>query len=130
MRFAIIENGKVVNLAVSDKALAANWQPCDESVKIGDAWTGKDFSRVSEPVKVPTVVSMRQARLALLNVGKLALVDAAIQNMTSPQREKAQIYWEYSIQVGRYSPMTLAIGTAVGLTSAEIDSLFIEAALL
>jgi hypothetical protein len=129
MRFAIIENGKVTNIAVSDKALAANWQPCDESVKIGDTWTGTAFDSV-QAVKVPTVVSMRQARLALLNAGKLALVDAAIQNMTSPQREKAQIYWEYSVQVGRYSPMTLAIGTAVGLTSAEMDSLFIEAALL
>jgi hypothetical protein len=129
MRFAIIENGKVINLAVSDKALASNWQPCDESVKIGDTWTGTAFDSV-QAVKVPTIVSMRQARLALLNAGKLALVDAAIQNMTSPQREKAQIYWEYSIQVGRYSPMTIAIGTAVGLTSAEIDSLFIEAALL
>jgi hypothetical protein len=73
---------------------------------------------------------MRQARLALLNAGKLALVDTAIENMTSPQREKAQIYWEYSTQVSRYGPMTIAIGSAVGLTSAEIDSLFIEAALL
>jgi hypothetical protein len=130
MRFAIIENGKVTNIALSDKALAANWQPCDESVKIGDTWTGDTFSRVSEPVKVPTIVSMRQARLALFNAGKLAAVDTAIENMTSPQREKAQIYWEYSTQVSRYGPMTLAIGSAVGLTSAEIDSLFIEAALL
>jgi hypothetical protein len=73
---------------------------------------------------------MRQARLALLNAGKLSLVDEAIQNMTSPHREKAQIYWEYSIQVGRFSPMTLLIGGAVGLTSAEIDNLFIEAAKL
>jgi hypothetical protein len=129
MRFAIIENGKVTNIALSDKALAANWQPCDESVKIGDAWTGSAFDPVQE-VKVPAMVTMRQARLALLNAGKLSLVDEAIQNMTSPQREKAQIYWEYSIQVGRFSPMTLLIGGAIGLTSQEIDTLFIEAAKL
>jgi hypothetical protein len=130
MRFAIIENGKVTNIAISVTPLAPNWQPCDDTVKIGDTWTGDNFSRVSEPVKVPPIVSMRQARLALLNAGKLALVDTAIENMTSPQREKAQIYWEYSTQVSRFGPMTITIGSAVGLSSEEIDTLFIEAAKL
>jgi hypothetical protein len=129
MRFAIIENGKVTNIAISVTPLAPNWQPCDDTVKIGDTWNGAAFDPV-QTVKVPTIVSMRQARLALLNAGKLALVDTAIENMTSPQREKAQIYWEYSTQVSRYGPMTITIGEAVGLTSAEIDNLFIEAAKL
>ena len=82
------------------------------------------------PPAVPSSVTMRQARLALLAAGKLAAVAPAIAAMPSPAKEQAQIEWEYSITVERQRPFVLALGPALGLDAAALDALFIAAAKL
>lgn len=42
MRYAIIENGKVANIAVSDAALEENWVP-GEGARIGDDFVDGQF---------------------------------------------------------------------------------------
>lgn len=79
---------------------------------------------------VPYSVTMRQARLALLGAGKLSLVDAAIASLPSPQKEAAQVTWEFSSEVQRYNGLVSQMGPALGMTSAQIDALFIAAAKL
>jgi hypothetical protein len=74
------------------------------------------------------VVSMRQARLALLQIGKLQDVDAAIAALPSPDKEQAQIEWEYATEVTRDSALMQQLATAIGLTEADLDSLFTTAA--
>ena len=82
------------------------------------------------PPTVPSSVTMRQARLALLAAGKLAAVAPAIAAMPSAQRSAAEIEWEYSIEVQRNRPLVLALGPALGLNAAALDALFIAAAKL
>lgn len=77
---------------------------------------------------VPQAVSMRQARLALRDAGKLAAVDAAIDALPEPQRSEARIEWEYSTEVQRLNGFVAALGPALGLSSEQIDALFIAAA--
>lgn len=79
-----------------------------------------------EPV-VPRQVTMRQARLALLDAGLLSGVDAAIDSLDEPHRSAARIEWEYAQAVERYSPLTEMLGAAIGLTSEAIDALFFAA---
>lgn len=79
---------------------------------------------------VPNRVSMRQARLALLQAGLLDDVAAAIEAMQSPQKEAAQIEWEYSQEVHRDKALVLALAPALGLDAAALDQLFITAATL
>lgn len=79
---------------------------------------------------VPQVVSMRQARLALLQQNLLSQVDAAIDSLPSPSREQAQIEWEYSTEVRRNSPWVIELTPALGLTSEQMDDLFKLAATL
>lgn len=76
---------------------------------------------------VPAEVTMRQARLALLQVGKLAAVDAAINALAEPTKTAARIEWEYSGTVKRHQPLVLALAPALGLTSDQLDALFIAA---
>jgi hypothetical protein len=71
---------------------------------------------------------MRQARLALLGAGKLASVTAAINTLPSPQKEAAQIEWEYSQTVERNRGFVLLLSAALGLTDAQMDALFVNAA--
>lgn len=79
---------------------------------------------------VPQSVSMRQARLALLGINKLADVDVAINAMPSPNKEAAQVEWEYATAVERNSALITALGPALGLSELEIDNLFITATTL
>lgn len=77
------------------------------------------------------VVSMRQARLALLQTGKLALVEVAINSLPeSPEKEAALIEWEYATEVRRLHGWVLSLQPALGLTDAELDDLFALAATL
>ena len=79
---------------------------------------------------VPQSVTMRQARTALLSIGKLDQVDAAINAMPEPARSKAKIEWEYSSEVQRQQPLIVAMAGALGLSPAQIDTLFISASAL
>jgi hypothetical protein len=73
---------------------------------------------------------MRQGRLALLAIGKLDDVDAAINAMPEPQQSQSRIEWEYASTLDRTNPLVLSLGPALGLTETDIDNLFIEAAKL
>lgn len=78
----------------------------------------------------PKSVTMRQARLALMRAGFLQSVNNTIQAMTGPQGEAARIEWDYSNEVRRDQPLTIALAQAIGMTPEQMDNLFVEAAKL
>tara|TARA_R110000823_G_scaffold201784_1_gene332639 strand:+ start:13994 stop:14470 length:477 start_codon:yes stop_codon:yes gene_type:complete len=69
-------------------------------------------------------VSMRQARLALLQAGYLGNVATIIASLPAEQKQAAEIEWEYATDVRRDSILTLLLADGVGLTSAQVDNLF------
>ena len=77
----------------------------------------------NKPVVIPTI-TMRQARMMLLNEGLLDEVNLAI---TTPEQK---IWWDYSTTVERNHPLVNAVLTALGKTETEINDMFIAAALL
>ncbi len=79
------------------------------------------------PLVIPSIVTMRQARLALLETNKLHLIQPAIDSLPSPQKEAAQIEWEYSGEVHRNKPFVQTLGLALGLTEEDLDNLFLLA---
>jgi hypothetical protein len=82
------------------------------------------------PTPVPDKVTRLQARLALLNAGKWMLIQPAIDNMTDPQKSIAQAYFDDAPYWSRNDSFTLQLGAAIGLSDADMDSLFIQAATL
>jgi len=100
---------------------------------IGDAWQQVPDADVPPvpappPPAVPTAVTMRQARLALLGAGLLDDIDAAINGLPSPQKEAARIEWEYSQEVQRQNGFVSVLAPMLGLTEAQTDALFLTAA--
>lgn len=75
----------------------------------------------------PAVLTMRQARLALLAAGKLPAVDAAITALPVGQREAARIEWEYAATVERSSALVQMLADALSL---DMDELFLAGAAL
>lgn len=75
-------------------------------------------------VAVPEVVTMRQARLALLGAGLLAQVNTAVANMPGAEGDAARIEWEYAQEVRRDSPLVAALSEILGLTDEALDNLY------
>lgn len=132
-KFSIVAAGVVVNqtLAEADFAEQQGWVPAGDS-NIGDLWDGENFTPAPPaPPVVPASVTMRQARLALLGAGLLDDVDTAIAAIPDETtRRAAQIEWEFSNEVQRHNAFTAMLGSGLGLSSAQIDALFIQAAAL
>lgn len=84
----------------------------------------EDEMRARNPV--PQQVTMRQARLALLNAGLLDDVEAVI----AAAGREAQLEWEYAAVVDRSNPAVATVQQQEALTDAQIDDLFREAAKL
>ena len=77
------------------------------------------------------VVTMRQARRALLDAGLLDQVDAAIAAIAdATERRQAEIDWEYATTVERLWPWVQTLGAALGLSAEDLDALFEQAATL
>jgi hypothetical protein len=133
MRAAIIENGIVTNIAEADSAFAqAQGWIISEDAAIGDAWDGEAFIKPPAPPQpIPASVTRRQAREALLDIGLLDDVEMVIGSIEdATERKRAEIYWLDSATFERAHPMLVQIASAVGLTDAEIDDLFVAAATL
>lgn len=79
----------------------------------------------SVPITV-AIVSPRQARLALLSAGLLEQAEAAIRSGSKAD----QISWDYATEFRRDDPLLVSIGSALNLTSDQIDVLFKYAATL
>jgi hypothetical protein len=97
-----------------------------------DGWSIFDYypEIIPPPDPVPQSVTMRQARLALLQQGILAQVDTVIDSLDEPERSAAKIEWEYSQSVERERPFVQALAPGLGLTDDDLDNLFKLAATL
>ena len=83
------------------------------------------------PQNVPPMITMRQARQALvLNNINLDNVEAAINNLPAPHNQLALIEWQYSSAVLRSNPLVLMIAGSMGWSSVDVDHLFLQAGLL
>lgn len=144
--FAIVENGIVVNVIIADDEFVALYreqnptQLCveyveshinDENVaRIGEHYVDGKFITPYVAPSVPTSITMRQTRLALLQAGKLSAIDTALASLPSPQKEQAQIEWEYASEVQRDNPLIGQLMSVLGMGETELDALFIEGAKL
>jgi hypothetical protein len=80
------------------------------------------------PAKVPTSVTPRQIRLALLTKNiPLASIDAAIDTLPEPDKSMTRVSWDYAVTIDRKDPMIAGMGALLGLTDAQIDELFVLA---
>lgn len=137
MKYAFNNNGILQDVIETNPSIifpefyAAQFVEVPDDAQNGDLWDGETLTR--PPVKPPeqpkvTVVTMRQARLALLDVGRLADVDEAINGLPEPERTKAKIEWEYASKVDRNSEWVLNVSKQLGMDETQLDDLFVLAA--
>lgn len=125
------ENGRVVEIASAPFPVAQPLFWVEAPFMVNTDWRYVDGEFVApskpEPVNpIPSIVSMRQARLALLQSNLLAQVDAAVSAGT----EADKITWEYATEVNRNDTLVQNLSVALNLTEQDLDNLFTLAASL
>lgn len=97
---------------------------------IPPSWALPDPQLPDVKQPVPSVVSMRQAQLALLQAGLLNSIQSIIDSMPEPGRSIANIEWNKSSEVHRYEGFALTMASLLNLTEDQLDDLFILAGTL
>jgi len=100
----------------SDDAFTQTWTVTEKT----DAEKAEALTRWRET----TTVSMRQARLALLEQGLLSVIDDSIALIPEPDKSKVSTEWEYASIVERNSTWVAVLQPALGLTDEQMDDLF------
>lgn len=98
-----------------------------------DAFISPDLIKITEAqanalrapaLTIPSIITMRQARLALLHSGLLSQVDNAIAGMTGTEGDAARIDWQFAQTVERTHPLVATMATQLNLTTQQLDDLF------
>jgi hypothetical protein len=125
MRAAIIENGVVANIIEADNLGVFPGLIDAIGADIGDLWDGSTFTKPpAPPPVVPQSVSRFQALAALSNAGLLTQAQNAVNASPNPL---VPLAWNNAQTFDRNSSTVATLGPALGLTDAQIDSLFIAA---
>jgi hypothetical protein len=133
MRYAKIVNSKVENVIVLKDEdvhlMPDDWDLIKTDIgNIGDDYVDGEFTTPTPPyvepvVYIPSVISMRQARLQLLAMNLLDVVNAQISTMS----QAAQIEWDFSSEVQRANPLVAQLQTLLNMTDSDMDLFFYEA---
>jgi hypothetical protein len=75
---------------------------------------------LNSPPHPPQVVSMRQARLALLQANLLSSVEEAV----AAGNETDKISWEYATEVKRTDALVISLSASLNLSEQQLDDLF------
>lgn len=133
MKYAYNNNGVLQDVVMTHPGIifysgyAEQFIEVPDSAQNGWLWDGVDATDPvieNPPAKVvPQQVSMRQARLALLDAGLLDDVEAVI----GAAGRAAQIEWEYAATVDRNHPVITIVQQQQSMTDSQIDALFTSA---
>ena len=93
-------------------------RPTTPPLEPGQQWV--EHTPVPKPPEVPEIVSRFQGRAALLQAGYLDDVEAYMLTADPFEREA----WNSITEMRRSSPMTIKIGTLLGLTDEMMDDIF------
>jgi len=95
---------------------------------VGRRFTPEELDEILQTKRSEMVVTMRQAKRALLNLNLLEGVQEAINTLPEPERSEANVDWNTAQEVERLWPFVVSLGPALSLTEEDLDNLFTLAA--
>lgn len=131
MALAILNSvGQVVTFVRDD--VPAGWEPPNGCTAIPESELPAGWAYAPDTSPVPASVTARQIRLWLVQHGvSLSAVESAIDGIPDAmQRDSVRVEWEYAPYVERSHPMLVPLAAALGLSEAQVDAAFREAASL
>ena len=118
-----IDNDTYAMWVETDNPKAQYYVPIPDPPGPGYTWNGTEW--VAPPVYVPQQVTAFQGRAQLMNIGLLTQAESIVVASTD---QMLKLAWTHAIYWDRNSPMLQSMGTALGMSSQDLDDLFIAAA--
>lgn len=87
----------------------------------------ENVSYTPGPDPVPYEIDRAQLRLALTDT-QIDTVQTALAGLPAAARRRFTIEWQHRATIRRDSALAKAMGTALGLSDAQLDTLFIAGA--
>lgn len=117
------------------------YSPIMDEVPEGKVVVGSTVERIDGVVKyvytledyvepIPTRVSRRQAKLALLQANLLHLVEPALNALPEPQKTIVLIEWQDAQEFNKKHDLIESLAVVLGLTEQQVDDLFMTASKL
>ena len=99
------------------------------AIEMGEIITFEVIDKTEEQLRAertPEKITARQLRSSLILTGiNLSVIDSIIATLPQPQRDLAQVDWEYSTNFYRNNTMINQIAGALKLTAEQVDEIFI-----
>lgn len=90
-----------------------------------------EMKKAEPSIPIPSIVTMRQARLALLQMGLLSQVELTIEAIENPTiKAEIKIEQEYAQEVNRKHQWVVSLSSEMGLTEDNLNELFLLASKL
>jgi len=125
LSIAMRRQGRVLLMQPGGGYASADGAPLPSEEEIRAALADEELSRTRA---LMPVISARQLRLWLHGAGLFEQISMLIAAMPEPQRTTAQIEWEFSTEYQREHPLVKQLGTALRMTSADMDLAWQQAA--
>ena len=96
--------------------------------KVDGVWR-EVFAVEAAPVVVPQQITRAQGKATLIKTGRWSAILAYVETISDPtEKAMAQVAVHDTLNWERTSPTVIQAAAALGMTSAELDELFISAA--
>ena len=95
------------------------------AVEVARIYNKQTWELIEIPKVVPQSITPLQAKLQLLKLGLLDEVEALVTGDRT-----SQLYWEYASVIERDNEILLMMAEQLGLTSEQVDEMFIAASKL
>jgi hypothetical protein len=125
LSLAMRQMGRGLMMQPGGSYISADGSPLPSEEQIITALAAAERTRLR--TSLPAITA-RQLRLWLNGAGLLEQIPALIAALPEPQRTTAQIEWEFSSDYQRDHPLVTQLGAALGMTSADMDLAWKQAA--
>jgi hypothetical protein len=125
LSLAMRQMGRGLIMQPGGSYVSADGSPLPSEKQITTALAAAERTRLR--TSLPAITA-RQLRLWLHGAGLLEQIPALIAALPEPQRTTAQIEWEFSSDYQRDHPLVTQLGAALGMTSADMDLAWKQAA--
>ena len=125
--FLLNGDGKIVTAVRAD--LPQGWVPPEGLTAVAEADLPPGTEWVpAPPPSVPESVELWQFHAAIGAAGLTATIKTALDSLPEPQQSIVKAQFERRPSIHRYNPLIVQFGAQLGLTSEQIDGIFITAA--
>ena len=125
LSFAMRQMGRGLIMQPGGSYVSADGLPLPSEEQIAAVLAAAEKARLR--AHLPGITA-RQLRLWLHGAGLLQQIPTLIAALPEPQRTTAQIEWEFSSDYQRDHPLVTQLGAALGMTSADMDLAWKQAA--